>query len=153
MALKLPAIFEGNLVADPETRTSSRTNKEFVVFKVMVTERVRDAEGNYADGESTAIDVQVHNERMGQHILNSVKKGDRVAVNGTYTSSPYVKDGEPGINHILMADGVHASLRFNDVTLPERKPTASASASAEASYEPWADVEVANVHGATPTLS
>lgn len=154
MALKVPAQFEGRLAADPQTQTSSRTGKEFVTFKLLNNERVKDEAGNFTDGETTAVDVQVHDEGLRQHVMNSLKKGNRVSVDGTLTSRPYAtKDGELGIGHNMMAKNVYASLRFNDLTITPNKPSASASASAEVSADPWADVEVANVNGATATPS
>lgn len=150
MALKVPAKFEGNLAADPETKISSRTNKPFVTFTLLETERVRDEAGTYSDGDTNAIDVQVHNEHLARHVLNSLKRGNRVVADGTYSSSAYAKnDGGHGTNHSLVAKNVYASLRFNDVTISANSPTL---ASSDASADAWADVEIAAVDSTSATL-
>jgi single-strand DNA-binding protein len=151
MALKVPAKFEGNLAADPETRISSRSGKTFVAFKVMENERIRAADGTWSDGDPYAIDVQVHDERLASNVTNSLKRGDRVVVDGTYSTEPYVKNGgELGTNHSLFAKNVYASLQFNNVTIERKGPSVAAS---DASADAWADVEVATIDSATATLN
>lgn len=120
----------GNLTADPEQITT-QSGEQMTVFDLAQNTRVRDAGGNWTDGETNYYSVGITNERLGQNVLSSLHKGDRVNVEGTLQSSPYVRgDGEPGMNHWIFADDVSPSLRWHTASPQPDGQTAQRAASA-----------------------
>lgn len=102
----------GNLVGDPET-IQTKAGEPMTVFNLAENTRVRNENG-WADGETNYYSVGVTNERLGQNVAASLRKGDRVKVEGTLQSTPFVRNnGEAGMNHRVFADDVSPSLRFH----------------------------------------
>ncbi|KAA9394172.1 single-stranded DNA-binding protein [Kocuria coralli] len=102
----------GNLVDDPKTITTN-AGKDMTVFDLAENTRVREGE-QWVDGETNYYSVGVSNERLGRNVESSLRKGDRVKVEGTLSSSPFVRNnGEAGINHRVFADDVAPSLRWH----------------------------------------
>lgn len=140
----------GNLTADPEQITT-QSGEQLTVFDLAQNTRVRDASGNWTDGETNYYSVGITNERLGQNVLASLHKGDRVNVEGTLQSSPYVRgNGEPGMNHRIFADDVSPSLRWHTASPQPDGQTAhraasaapaSSSAADAASVESWATAQ------------
>lgn len=140
----------GNLTADPEQITT-QAGEQMTVFDLAQNTRVRDAGGNWTDGETNYYSVGVTNERLGQNVLASLHKGDRVNVEGTLQSSPYVRgNGEAGMNHRIFADDVSPSLRWHtaspqpDGQSAQRSAAAapaSSSAADAAPVESWATAQ------------
>lgn len=140
----------GNLTADPEQITT-QSGEQMTVFDLAQNTRVRDAGGNWTDGETNYYSVGVTNDRLGQNVLSSLHKGDHVNVEGTLQSSPYVRgDGEPGMNHRIFADDVSPSLRWHTASpQPDRQSVqrsasvapASSSGADAAPVESWATAQ------------
>jgi single-strand DNA-binding protein len=70
----------GNLVADPEARSTKNLGRRFVTFRIASTPR-RLVNGQYADGPTSFLNVVAFG-RLGANALHSVKKGDSVIVQG-----------------------------------------------------------------------
>lgn len=122
----------GNLVGDPET-IQTKAGEPMTVFNLAENTRVR-GESGWADGETNYYSVGVTNERLGQNVESSLRKGDRVKVEGTLQSTPFVRNnGEAGMNHRVFADDVSPSLRFH--TAQPQTDGHSAQRSAEASQQ------------------
>ncbi|WP_431711453.1 single-stranded DNA-binding protein [Glutamicibacter uratoxydans] len=119
-----PKTVTGNLAEDPVWRTNAGSGENFLTLKLLETQRVQNRETRqWEDGETIAYDIAVREQRMAQHIANSVHKGDRLTVVGNYQVEPYTsRDGKAGLGHRIYAHEVAASLRFTDAQLPERHP-------------------------------
>lgn len=72
--------FAGNLAEDPEL-LHTRDDKPFVSCRVMVTNRTRNAEGEWVAGEPTAHNVKVYGTAA-INLYDSAGRGDRVIVHG-----------------------------------------------------------------------
>lgn len=72
--------FAGNLAEDPEL-LHTRDDNPFVSCRVMVTNRTRNAEGKWVDGEPTAHNVKVYGTAA-INLYDSAGRGDRVIVHG-----------------------------------------------------------------------
>lgn len=70
----------GNLVADPEARSTKNLGRRFVTFRIASTPR-RLVNGQYVDGPTSFLNVVAFG-RLGANALHSVKKGDSVVVQG-----------------------------------------------------------------------
>ena len=93
----------GNLADDPR-EVSARDGRTF------------DREQQqWVDGEAVGYDVAIQNDRLRQHALHGLSKGDRVTVRGTYEVGSYVNknSGEAGLNHRIGARDVSVSM-FDD---------------------------------------
>lgn len=123
----------GNLTNDPETVTT-RSGDPMTVFNLAQNTRVRDEAGNWADGDTNFYSVGITNERLGGNVRASLRKGDRVNVEGTLQSSAFVRNnGEAGMNHRVFADDVSPSLRWHTAQpQPDNHSSARASAGTSA---------------------
>lgn len=72
--------FAGNLAENPEL-LHTRDDKPFVSCRVMVTNRTRNTEGEWVDGEPTAHNVKVYGTAA-INLYDSAGRGDRVIVHG-----------------------------------------------------------------------
>lgn len=105
----------GNLADDPR-EVSARDGRTFTAMRVVENQRTFDREQQqWVDGEAVGYDVAIQNDRLRQHALHGLSKGDRVTVRGTYEVSSYVNknSGEAGLNHRIGARDVSVSM-FDD---------------------------------------
>lgn len=72
--------FAGNLAEDPEL-LHTREEKPFVSCRVLVSNRVRNAEDEWVDGEPTAHSVRVYGTAA-INLYDSAGRGDRIMVHG-----------------------------------------------------------------------
>lgn len=72
--------FAGNLAEDPEL-LHTRDEKPFVSCRVLVTNRIRNAGGDWCDGEPTAHNVKVYGTAA-INLYDSAGRGDRIMVHG-----------------------------------------------------------------------
>lgn len=131
---------QGNLVDDPKQIPTQ--NGPMVVMTVAEQNQRFDRDSQqYVDMDPTYYDVGISREKLGQNVLASVHKGDRVSVTGNYAVEPYVsKKGEPGLNHRIWAEDVSASMQFNQVQVaPRPEPAAGREAAAWGVKGPAAD--------------
>ena len=84
--------FEGNATADAEIKFLP-DGKPVCNFTVAVTPRVKDAQGNWGDGEAAFYRVAAW-QKLGEGCAEVVKKGTRVTVVGTLRPRPFEHNGE-----------------------------------------------------------
>jgi single-strand DNA-binding protein len=72
--------FAGNLAEDPEL-LHARDEKPFVSCRALVTNRTRNADGKWVDGEPTAHNVKVYGTAA-LNLYDSAGRGERVIVHG-----------------------------------------------------------------------
>lgn len=118
-----PKTVSGNLASDPVWRDGVNGGDKFLTMRLLDTPRVMNRETKqWGDGDTVAYDVAVREQRMAQHIANSVRSGDRLTVSGTYHVDPYMtRDSKAEIGHRLYAQDVSVSLKFTDVQIQDRK--------------------------------
>lgn len=143
----------GNLAEDPVLRVNRNSNEQFLTMRLLETARVRNRETNkWEDGETTSYDVAVRDQRMADHIMKSVAKGDRLTVTGNHDVSPYVTaSGEAGLNHKLYATDVAASMKFSDVTIADRR--VSKETTRDVGMDPWGPRKDSPEQQASPASS
>lgn len=129
----------GNLVEDPK-RVTTDQGKNLVVLKVAENTRFYDREAQqWADGDPNYYEVAIDADarRLGnlaENVAQSLSKGDRVAVEGSYAATPHqTREGNLGVNHRIWADDVSPSLRFATAQV-ERNPAPQASAETSADF-------------------
>lgn len=115
-----PITFIGNLASDPELRYT-KNGAPVAAVRVASTPRRYDKEtGQYVDGEATFLTCNVW-QKQAEHVANSLKKGDRVVVEGTLHQRSWEdKDGNRRYAQEIEVHEIGASLLFNEVEI--RKP-------------------------------
>lgn len=97
----------GNLVADPESRSAGGHN--LASLRIASNERVKDASGEWKDGDTTYIDVTCW--RKLAEGASSLKKGQRVVVYGKLKGRSFQrKDGTNGYAYEIEASDIGASI-------------------------------------------
>lgn len=126
----------GNLGADPELRYTPAGNA-VVRFSIGVTDRKRDAAGQWQDGDTAWFSVIAWND-LAENIAATFQRGNRVIVTGTMHQRSYQTDaGETRYVWEVRADEVGASLRFATAVIKRiarNRPAAPED-------DPWAGVE------------
>jgi single-strand DNA-binding protein len=88
-----PGSVGGSMCADPEMKFTS-TGKAMVKVRLAVAPRVKDENtGFYTDGKTEFIDVTVFG-KQGENVMESLRKGDRVVVNGIWQESRWFGQDE-----------------------------------------------------------
>lgn len=111
----------GNLVAQPEVRVSP-SGKTFTTFTVVENSQYRNDAGEWVDNPPTFWPVIVWGEYWGKHLAESLRKGDRVVVNGDTRTNTW-QDKDTGDNRSrveVTAREVGASLKFASAMLSRR---------------------------------
>jgi single-strand DNA-binding protein len=107
----------GNLTADPELKITAN-GAAVANFRIAVTARVRDGEG-WRDGDTSFFRVNAW-RALGEHVTDSLSKGDRAIVVGRLKSRSWeTPDGEQRSVVEIDADEVAPSLRWA-VAKPQR---------------------------------
>jgi single-strand DNA-binding protein len=107
----------GNLTADPELKFTPN-GAAVANFRIAVTARVRDGEG-WRDGETSFFRVNAW-RTLGEHVADSLSKGDRAIVVGRLKSRSWeTPEGEQRSTVEIDADEVAPSLRWA-VAKPQR---------------------------------
>jgi single-strand DNA-binding protein len=128
-----PAIsFTGNVGNDPELRY---TPNGFVVCDLRVaTTPARRVGDKWEDKETVWFKVSCWGE-LAENVVQSLKKGDRVVINGLFYQASYTReDGTVGTNLLVEAHGVGPDLKKFPV---EIKRTVRAGSSAETFNDKW----------------
>lgn len=112
----------GNLTGDPELRfTPSGT--AVAAFTVAVNPRTRDKDtGQWTDGEPSYVPCQAWRD-LGEHVAESLTRGDRVIVAGRWREEHWEKDGEKRSRWTLTADSVGADLTWATVKVSKSART------------------------------
>jgi single-strand DNA-binding protein len=109
----------GNLVSDPETKMAA--GHKLSRLRLATNERIKDAGGDWKDGDTTYIDVACW-RRLAEG-AESLKKGERVIVHGKLKGRSFVrKDGTNGYAYEIEAVDVGKSVMAKvktDVVLPD----------------------------------
>jgi len=107
----------GNLTADPELKYTPN-GAAVANFRIAVTARVRDGE-TWRDGETSYFRVNAW-RALGEHVTDSLAKGDRAVVIGRLKSRSWeTPEGDKRSVVEVEADEVAPSLRWA-VAKPER---------------------------------
>lgn len=142
--------FAGNLAEDPEL-LHTRDDKPFVSCRVMVTDRTRNAEGEWVDGEPTAHNVKVYGTPA-INLYDSAGRGDRVIVHGllkteTWTDRDTQQKRTKQVVEVSNRFGeVGGSFKFAAARIERQRPatsSATSSATPSATDEQPAAVEPA----------
>jgi single-strand DNA-binding protein len=103
--------FTGNLCADPERRVTPGGDV-VANFRVACTGRAKSSDGGYVDGPTSFFNVAAW-RGLGENVLASVRKGDRVTVSGDLTMRPYTTaGGKSDTSGDVQAADVAVSLQF-----------------------------------------
>ena len=138
--------FAGNLAEDPEL-LHTRDDKPFVSCRVMVTNRTRNAEGEWVDGEPTAHNVKVYGTAA-INLYDSAGRGDRVIVHGLMKTETWTdrdtqqKRTKPVVEVSNRFGEVGGSFKFAAARIERQRP-ATSSATSSATDEQRAAVEPA----------
>ena len=140
----------GNLTADPQEITTN-AGKPMTVFDLAQNTRVRDENGAWGDGPTNYYSVGITDERLGRNVAASLHKGDRVNVEGTLQSTPFVRNnGEADMNHRIFADDVSPSLKWHTATPQPDGQNAQRAATAQTDAGVGAEQEVTTWATAEP---
>jgi single-strand DNA-binding protein len=127
----------GNLVADPELRFTP-TGMAVCKFRLACSERKRQADGTWADGDTSFLDVVVFADR-GEAAAESMTKGTKAIVIGRLRGRSYeTNQGERRTAWEVVADEA--------VAVPNPKTTRSTGGG----DDPWATNWNAPAQGAEP---
>lgn len=109
--------FSGNLVDHPQMKNVKGTN--LAEFRVASTPRLN-VDGRWTNGETIYIDVTAW-RKLGEHVMSSCKKGQRVVVTGEASTRTYTKkDGTEATATQVQAEDVGVSLMFDPVIVDKR---------------------------------
>jgi len=99
----------GNLGADPELKFTAN-GTAMVKMRLAITDRVKQADGRWADGDTMWLDV-VAWRQLAENAAESLFKGSRVIATGKLKSRTYEKkDGGTGVSYELVAEDIGPSL-------------------------------------------
>lgn len=109
--MPLPTIVVvGNLTQDVELRFTT-TGKAVASLRVACSDRKKDAQGNWVDGDKIFLNVNVWNDTA-ENVTHTCFKGDTVVVIGKLKQRSYTaKDGTEKTVFEIEADSVGAELR------------------------------------------
>ena len=135
-----PITITGNLVADPELRFTS-SGQPVASFRVASTPRIRDASGEWRDGDSLFLTCNVWRQAA-ENVAESLQRGMRVIVSGRLRQRSYeTKEGEKRTVYEVEVDDVGPSLRNASAKVtkasrskgegPSRPPTTAAERAAD----------------------
>ncbi len=134
--------FAGNLAEDPEL-LHTRDDKPFVSCRVMVTNRTRNAEGEWVDGEPTAHNVKVYGTAA-INLYDSAGRGDRVIVHGLMKTETWTdrdtqqKRTKPVVEVSNRFGEVGGSFKFAAARIERQRPATSSATSSATDEQPAA---------------
>lgn len=107
----------GNLTADPEVRRT-QSGRSVVGFTVASTSRHYDrAKAEWVDADSTLFLRCTLWGAYGEHLAESLRKGQQVIVVGNLEQRAYEVDGEKRVSYELLVQEVGPALRFAVATV------------------------------------
>jgi single-stranded DNA-binding protein len=105
------ATITGNVTNDPRMGEGG-----WVSFTIAHTPRhLNQDTGAWEDGDPIFHAVAVDSSRNGrftQNVIDTIHKGDRVTVTGDKKISPWASDSKYGLNRVIYAQDIAASLKF-----------------------------------------
>jgi len=131
----LPSItMTGGLVDDVELRFTP-SGKAVANFRLAGKKRVRDAQGQWADGDAIYLTVTVW-EALAEHCAETlIRKGQRVTVAGHLAQQWWEKDGVKQSKYVIEAETVAVDLKFSNY---EEKRTEATTGTRAPEGDPWA---------------
>jgi single-strand DNA-binding protein len=135
-----PITIVGNLVADPELRFTS-SGQPVASFRVASTPRIRDASGEWRDGDSLFLTCNVWRQAA-ENVAEGLQRGMRVIVSGRLRQRSYeTKEGEKRTVYEVEVDDVGPSLRNASAKVTKtsraRDDSASTAAGGDADEPPF----------------
>lgn len=123
----------GNLAGDPELRFTG-SGAAVANITVAVTDRKRDAAGNWVDGDTSFLRGAAWRE-LGEHVAESLSSGDRVNVTGTLRQRSYkTNEGEDRTTWEATFETVAPDLRFATARVTKAGRTQAADQSGTDEY-------------------
>ena len=136
----------GNITDDPELRYTAN-GAAVANFTVAYSTRIRDAAGNWTDGDTSFFKVNVW-RALAENAAESLTRGTRVVVTGRLKQRSWEnQEGEKRTVVEIEADDVGPSLKWATATV--QKTSRSASSSSGSSSGDWGEKVAAPVGGAT----
>lgn len=134
--MPLPAIsISGNLTRDPEVKFLP-SGTAVTNLRVAASDRKRDENGNWTDGEPCYLDVTVWRQ-TGENVVESLHQGDGVLITGRLRMRSYTnKAGAEVTVYEVEADDIAPSLKRATASVSKRSVSGSSPAPA---VNPWAD--------------
>lgn len=134
----LPLIVaEGRCVADPEVKFA-QSGKAWVRCRIACTDRVRDGNGVWSDGESVFLDVVCFGQTA-ENLAESAGKGDKILVVGHLECNDYTdREGVTRTNYKIMADEIGPSIDQHPAKIVKAAAAKPAAAAPAANDDPWA---------------
>ena len=110
--MRTTVTFEGNLADDPQVRFTG-SGKQVTEITVLVNARRQNSDGEWVEVEPTRHVVRAF-KTLGENIVESLAKGDRVFVQGTVTTEAWTdrQSGEKRTAQRVLAEIVGPSLRW-----------------------------------------
>lgn len=135
--MPLPSItISGNLTRDPQVKFLP-SGTALTDLRVASSDRKRDDNGNWTDGEPCYLDVTVWRQ-TGENVAESLHKGDGVLITGRLRQRSYTnKEGAEVTVYEVEADDIAPSLKRATVSVSKR--SGSGSSATPAASNPWAD--------------
>lgn len=129
----LPVItMTGGLVDLPELRFTP-SGHAVVNFRIAGKKRVKDASGQWVDGDPIYLGVSAWN-KLAENVAETLtRKGQRVTVSGHLAQQWWEKDGEKKSKYVIEADSIAVDLTFSAYDEREAAPKAPAAGAAD----PW----------------
>ncbi len=131
--MPLPSItITGNLTRDPVVKFLS-SGTAVTSLRVASSDRKRDADGNWADGDPCYLDVTVWRE-AGENVADTLRKGNGVIITGRLRQRSYQnKEGTEVTVYDVEADDIGPSLKRAG-----KRPAATTGAASH-DANPWAE--------------
>ena len=124
----------GGLVDDVELRFTP-SGKAVANFRLAGKKRVRDAQGQWTDGDPIYLTVTCW-ERVAENVAETLtRKGQRVSVTGHLEQQWWEKDGQKNSKYVIIADSVAVDLTFSNYTESQKDTTTKAATGGD---DPWA---------------
>jgi len=102
---------EYGIVNDPEIKFSNKGNA-WMKVRVVSKDRVRDANGQWSDGQACFLDLIVTGKQA-EHLFDSVGKGDSIIATGKLQQNEWTdSEGAKRISYSIMAENVGVSVRW-----------------------------------------
>lgn len=116
----------GNITRNPEMKIT-RTGKAVAKLRVAST-RKRYVEGRWVDGETAFIDVDCW-DYLAQNVMNSLRKGDRVLVEGRLRTEEWEEPGGGKRQKLVLgADAIGPDLRWATADVTRHRPAGAVTA-------------------------
>lgn len=123
--MPLPTITGEFGVIDLDLRFSEK-GSAWVKVRAIAKDRVRDANGQWTDGDPLFIDIIVNTGA--EHLCESVTKGDSIIVTGRLKQRTWEKDGQKQTAIQINADSVGVSTRWGTARTTKAMETSGPAA-------------------------